>query len=70
MADRGLDVFEKEPLDPENKLWTYKNVFITPHVAGFFHLHSAHEAFVDLIEENLRRYINNEELKFVVKERD
>lgn len=66
----GVDVFEKEPLDPNSKLWGYKNVVITPHVAGFFHLHSAHEAFVDLIEENLRRYINNQELKFTVEERD
>ncbi|CAH0560188.1 unnamed protein product [Brassicogethes aeneus] len=30
-----LDVFQKEPLDKNSKLWTYENVFITPHVSGF-----------------------------------
>ena len=66
----GLDVFEKEPLDKDSRLWNYRNVLITPHVAGFFHLESAHDDFVDLVEENLRRYINGEELKFTVKERE
>ena len=66
----GLDVFEKEPLDPNNRLWQYKNVLITPHVAGFFHLESAREDFVELVVENLKRYINNEELKYIVKERE
>lgn len=27
----ALDVFEKEPLDNDNKLWNYENVIITPH---------------------------------------
>uniref|UniRef100_A0A0A9Z6S5 Glyoxylate/hydroxypyruvate reductase A n=1 Tax=Lygus hesperus TaxID=30085 RepID=A0A0A9Z6S5_LYGHE len=29
-----LDVFPKEPLSPESKLWTMPEVIITPHVAG------------------------------------
>ncbi len=66
----GLDVFEKEPLEKDDRLWNYRNVLITPHVAGFFHLESAHDEFVDLVEENLRRFINGEELKFVVSERE
>lgn len=66
----GLDVFEKEPLDPQNKLWQYRNVMITPHVAGFFHIQSAHDDFMDLVEENLRRFINGQELKYVVSERE
>lgn len=29
-----LDVFDQEPLPSEDSLWTYHNVFITPHMAG------------------------------------
>ena len=66
----GVDVFEKEPLDPNSRLWQYKNILITPHVAGFFHLESARQEFVELVAENLKRFINNEELKYVVTERE
>jgi phosphoglycerate dehydrogenase-like enzyme len=30
----GLDVAEKEPMDPANPLWQMPNVIISPHVAG------------------------------------
>ena len=66
----GLDVFEKEPLSPDSKLWGYRNVLITPHVAGNYHLQDAHDKMVELIYENLERYINGEALLNVVKERD
>src|SRR5438105_715233 len=29
-----LDVFETEPLPPDDPLWTAPNCFITPHTAG------------------------------------
>lgn len=29
-----LDVFEQEPLKPDNPLWTLDNIYITPHIAG------------------------------------
>ena len=29
-----LDVFQNEPLDKNNKLWSLNNVFLTPHIAG------------------------------------
>lgn len=66
----GMDVFEKEPISEDSKLWSYKNLLITPHVAGYFHLASALDAYVDLLVENLKRFANGEELKYVVKERE
>ncbi len=35
IAGAGLDVFEREPLPANHKLWTMPNVLITPHTAGF-----------------------------------
>lgn len=70
IAKAGLDVFEKEPLDPNSKLWNYKNVLITPHVAGNYHLQDAHDKFLQLIYENIRRYLNNEKLLYIVEERE
>lgn len=66
----GQDVFEKEPLPEDSKLWGLKNLVITPHMAGFFHLDKDLDKFVDITIENLKHYLNSEELKNVVTERE
>ena len=66
----SLDVFEKEPLTKDDPLWEQENLIITPHAAGNYHLDSAFEAFLDLCEDNLRRYIRKEPLRHVVEERE
>lgn len=35
IAGAGLDVFEREPVDPDNELCRMDNVFKTPHIATF-----------------------------------
>ncbi|MCR4633080.1 MAG: D-2-hydroxyacid dehydrogenase [Erysipelotrichaceae bacterium] len=70
IAGMALDVFEKEPLDKDDPLWEQEGLIITPHAAGSYHLDSAFEAFLDLCEENLKRYINDEPLKHLVEERE
>jgi D-3-phosphoglycerate dehydrogenase len=34
LAGAGLDVFEKEPVDPDNPLLKFDNVIVSPHCAG------------------------------------
>lgn len=70
IAGMSLDVFEKEPLPEDSELWDYKDLVITPHVAGAYRLQSAIDRFYALAEENLRRYINGEELLHIVRERE
>jgi phosphoglycerate dehydrogenase-like enzyme len=59
-----LDVFESEPLDPKDPLWTTPNVVITPHSSGFRASHW--DEVVALFSENLRRYRRGEPLHNVV----
>ena len=70
IAAVSSDVYLKEPLDPNNELWDKPNLVLTPHVAGGYHLYSAIEKFLDLCKENLRRYLNGEELKNIVTIRE
>ncbi|WP_018143776.1 NAD(P)-dependent oxidoreductase [Alloscardovia criceti] len=40
IAGAALDVFEEEPLDTDNIMWTLDNVIITPHTAGYSDLYA------------------------------
>lgn len=59
-----LDVFEQEPLDRDDPLWTTPNVIITPHSAGFRATHW--DELTALFCDNLARYRNGESLRNVV----
>lgn len=64
IAGAGLDVTSPEPLPPESKLWTMKNVLITPHTASLSD--AIYERLYQLIAGNLSRYIKNEELHHII----
>jgi phosphoglycerate dehydrogenase-like enzyme len=60
IAGAALDVFEEEPLPETSPLWSLENLLITPHTAGLTEkLWTRH---VELISENLRRYLSGEPL--------
>jgi phosphoglycerate dehydrogenase-like enzyme len=60
IAGAALDVFPEEPLPPDNPLWKFPNVIITPHIAGI----SSHydQRAVDLFVENLQHYLDGQPL--------
>ncbi len=56
----GLDVFAHEPLDPASPYWRLPNVIVSPHISGFRADHW--DAVIALFEDNLRRFVQGEEL--------
>jgi D-2-hydroxyacid dehydrogenase (NADP+) len=60
IAGAGLDVFEVEPLPPDNELWVMPNVIISPHSSGVSEMQPYR--LVALVCDNLRRYINHQPL--------
>jgi phosphoglycerate dehydrogenase-like enzyme len=56
----ALDVFSTEPLPTSSPFWSLPNVIVTPHIAGMS-MHYIKDA-MNLFAENLRRYINGEDL--------
>jgi D-2-hydroxyacid dehydrogenase (NADP+) len=60
IAGAGLDVFSKEPLPPESRLWGLPNVIISPHVAG--DRADYQKLAVNMFCDNLARYLAGQEL--------
>jgi phosphoglycerate dehydrogenase-like enzyme len=56
----ALDVFVQEPLPASSPLWRLPNVILSPHVSGFTPRYD--ERAMALFAENLRRYLNGEDL--------
>ncbi len=68
IAGAGLDVFTKEPLPADSRLWQLPNVIISPHVAGLMEDYGVQATAVFCA--NLRRYLAGKRLINVVdKER-
>ena len=62
----ALDVTDPEPLPAEHPLWHTPNVFITPHISGFFHLPQTLDRIIKISSENLRRFVAGEQLLNIV----
>nr|WP_304449456.1 D-2-hydroxyacid dehydrogenase [Halomarina sp. PSRA2] len=56
----ALDVTDPEPLPPEHVLWTFENVFITPHNSG--HTPQYYARLADIVAENVDRLDADEDL--------
>src|SRR5262249_60839529 len=54
-AGAALDVFQPEPLPPENPFWELPNAFILPHLGGYTSEYE--ELIMPLIVENMRLFL-------------
>ena len=66
IAAAAVDVTDPEPLPADSPLWQQKNLVITPHISGFYHLPYTFECIVDIACENLQHYVNGEEYRNII----
>ena len=62
----ALDVTDPEPLPADHPLWSCRNVLITPHVAGWWHLRETFNRVVRIFGTNLKHFVNGEALENIV----
>jgi D-3-phosphoglycerate dehydrogenase len=62
IAGAALDVFEKEPPDPNNPLLTFENVILSPHIAGV--AQDASRRISVWVAEDVVRVLNREPPKY------
>ena len=66
LISAALDVTDPEPLPEDHPLWHTPNVYVTPHISGFFHLPQTLDRIIAISAENLRRFVSGEKLLNVV----
>ncbi|MCR5120011.1 MAG: D-2-hydroxyacid dehydrogenase [Lachnospiraceae bacterium] len=66
LAGAALDVFLNEPLPESSRLWTTKNLLITPHVAGNLTIDYTIDKNVEMFCEDLINYANGRSLEHLV----
>lgn len=66
LAGAAVDVTEIEPLPKESKLWSVKNLHITPHTAGQYHLSATLDNIVNIAKNNLQALIEDRPLSNIV----
>lgn len=57
LAGAAVDVTEPEPLPADHPLWDAKNLLITPHVSGGYHLQETHDRIIKIAVANLGLYL-------------
>lgn len=66
LGGAALDVTEPEPLPPDDELWDFENVIITPHAAGKqYGMPQTLDRIVSIAAENLARWVRGEPLRNV-----
>jgi len=66
IAAAGLDVTDPEPLPSEHPLWRERNIMITPHVAGFYHLPETLDKIVEISAQNIENFLASKPLMNLV----
>jgi phosphoglycerate dehydrogenase-like enzyme len=64
IAGAGLDVFAREPLPAESRLWELPNVIYSAHIGGDYE--GNYKKITGLFGENLKRYLNGKRLLNVI----
>ena len=64
IAGAALDVYEKEPLPADHKLWTTPGVLLTPHTAG--HGPYLDDRRYEVFSDNCRRFLAGQPLRNLV----
>jgi phosphoglycerate dehydrogenase-like enzyme len=64
LGGAALDVFTREPLEPDSPYWDLPNVIVTPHTSGA--MQDYWTPLVQLFADNLRRFERGEPLRNVV----
>ena len=67
LAGAALDVFEREPLPPEDALWDCPRLLITPHTAGNMTLDYTVERIMALFLEDFENYCAGRPLSRLVR---
>ncbi len=66
LGGAALDVTDPEPLPPEHRMWKIKNIVVTPHVSGYFHLAATHDRIVEIAADNLERFLSGRKLRNLI----
>lgn len=66
IAGASLDVTSPEPLPPDHPMWKVKNIFITPHVSGGYHVAETKNRIIRIACRNIRAYIEGKPLENIV----
>ena len=61
-----VDVTDPEPLPADHPLWDAKNLLITPHVSGGYHLQATHDKIIQIAAKNITHYLKGEEFENIV----
>lgn len=66
LAGASVDVTEPEPLPQDHPLWDAKNLLITPHISGQYHLKETHERIIRIACGNVEAFRKGQPLRNIV----